>query len=46
MHFALTGGYLAWNERLPNYRRHQFKLLFTKPELSFTGEIETVRNVS
>lgn len=46
LHFALTGGYLAWNERLPNYRGHQFKLLFTKPELSFTGEIETVRNVS
>lgn len=44
--FALTGNYLAWNEKLPNYRTHPFKLLFTNPELLFTAEIETVRNVS
>lgn len=46
MPFALTGGYLSWNERLRNYRAHQLKLLFTKPKLLFKAEIETVRNVS
>lgn len=46
MPFALTGGYLAWNERLRNYRAHQLKLLSTKPKLLFKAEIETVRNVS
>lgn len=46
MPFALTGGYLAWNEKLQNYRAHPFKLLFTNSELLFTAEIETVRNVS
>lgn len=45
MPFALTGGYLAWNERIPNYRAHPFELLFINSELLFTAEIETVRNV-
>lgn len=43
MPFALTGGYSGWNKRLLNYTTYQFKLIFTKPELLFTAEVETVK---